>query len=396
MPLRFIETVDRPSSAGLAEFLREVSGDPGEIRRLRIAPAFSSMDVLGKAMLGRDVFLQVPELAAPGYLGAPFRSRGIEIVALPDATLLSRSLVVIAPGDYVYQGSIDWSIPPAERLKAVATFDPTILVDDAGVAERNAAQEFAVSERIGIPICGPGFPNFGHFLYDGLSMAIAIRSSPAFTDEMVFVGPELSEWQRAILAAVNILDRYEPVRVNTVFRALLPSTMLYGHLPFPSRFLRLTFDLLRMQTSLDREPGQAKVFLSRGDSTKRLLTNRRALEAAVRERGFEVVDPGRIALDDMIRLLGECRLVVGESGAGLANLGFCNFATRVLEIQGSDFADQYTRATCAVFGLRWHAYIVDVFDRDRMASAEIEASGSCAEIDIDRFVSVLDEVLAAD
>jgi capsular polysaccharide biosynthesis protein len=53
-------------------------------------------------------------------------------------------------------------------------------------------------------------------------------------------------------------------------------------------------------------------------------------------------------------------MVVGETGAAMANLGFCPPGATVLELQPERFSEDWTRSMCFVFGHRWHVYFAAV------------------------------------
>ena len=81
----------------------------------------------------------------------------------------------------------------------------------------------------------------------------------------------------------------------------------------------------------EARPGR-RVFASRGGSTRRALLNRPAVEAAFAAAGFEVIDPSTLPYLDQIRLFHDAELVVGEHGANLAAIGFCQPGARVVEL----------------------------------------------------------------
>ena len=98
-------------------------------------------------------------------------------------------------------------------------------------------------------------------------------------------------------------------RVGDVFRTI-KERVLQGSTPQPAR----------------------KVFVSRGNSTRRRLVNCAAVEERFAELGFEVVDPGTLSYEAQVRLFAEAELVVGEHGGGLGNIGFCQPETLVIEL----------------------------------------------------------------
>lgn len=77
---------------------------------------------------------------------------------------------------------------------------------------------------------------------------------------------------------------------------------------------------------------------------KRGLTNEAAVEARLRELGFEEFEPAHQT--QLHEKLADVSHVVGVHGAALANLVFCRPGTRVLELLPSDLWDPYYYSLC--------------------------------------------------
>jgi len=76
------------------------------------------------------------------------------------------------------------------------------------------------------------------------------------------------------------------------------------------------------------------LYIERQAATRN-LTNARALRNWFSGRGWEVVNPGELALDEQMRLFQEARAVVGAHGAALTNLLWSAPGTHVLEFMPS-------------------------------------------------------------
>ncbi len=89
------------------------------------------------------------------------------------------------------------------------------------------------------------------------------------------------------------------------------------------------------------EPGPAdRIFVRRRARTRPLLNEDR-VEAALRARGFAVVEPGRMMLREQIALFKGARMVVGALGAALANIAFCEARTKVVALTSASFPDTF-------------------------------------------------------
>ena len=214
---------------------------------------------------------------------------------------------------------------------------------------------------IAVPACAAGFPNYGHFLYDGLPAAFML-SCILPGERFRIVGQPLHSWQEQILSALGLRDSYVEIKAPVRFRKMLASTMLALHVSYPTGFVRPIFDFLRYRYGT-RNTANKKLFISRGGSKKRWLLNRAEVEACATEFGFEIVRPEQLSFAEQVRLFSNATVVIGESGAGMANVGFCQPGAAVLEIQPERFFEGWTRAMCFLFGHRWHIYqAVDVPD----------------------------------
>jgi capsular polysaccharide biosynthesis protein len=78
-----------------------------------------------------------------------------------------------------------------------------------------------------------------------------------------------------------------------------------------------------------------------------------ALEELLRASSFQFVFAEALSLEQKIHVFNEADLIVGEAGAGLANLYFCREGTRVLEIR-----PQAMKVT------QEHVAMVDICDLD--------------------------------
>ena len=145
-----------------------------------------------------------------------------------------------------------------------------------------------------------------------------------------------------------------------MFRKLLTTTLLSLHVSYPTGFVRPLFDLLRFRFGAT-DPPHRRVFFSRAnDQSRRVLRNRDEIETRMATLGFEIIRPEHLPFREQARLLAEASFVAGESGAAMANLGFCPPGTRVLEIQPDRFVEGWTRGMCFQFAHQWNVYFAHV------------------------------------
>jgi hypothetical protein len=279
------------------------------------------------------------------------KMRGIESFLLSNATIIPQSMTIL---DSKFQ-LIMAAMENVENYKSIAQYDPSYKLDenaDLSVTEYFFQHRKSFSS-IALPVSGPGVYNYGHFIYDGLAGAVMHRQ--ALGEGALLVGPPLRKWQEEILAALNLRESYLPIERPTKFDKVLGTTMLSLHVSYPSRFVRLVFDQIRFYFGPSGDRTKTKIFLSRGtDTNKRVLKNRAEVEELMTRLGFEVVCPDLLSFRAQVALMASAHMVVGEAGAGLANIGFCDPGAVVLEIL--TMADAWIRGQCFVMGHQWHGY----------------------------------------
>ena len=277
-------------------------------------------------------------------------TRRIESLILNNATLMLNSMTILDSNLHLVPSTMD-NIPHPNHI---ASYDWNYQVGTDGTLSLSSAffESRAEADLIAMPVCGPGLPNYGHFLYDGLPSVFMLHRM--LGGDIRIVGQPLTSWQAQILHSLGLLSSYVAIERPTRFRKLLCTTMASLHLRYPSRFARVVFDFIRFRVGASSQNTGTRVFLSRGASTKRSLNNRAEVEETVRRMGFEVICPDRMTFEEQVRRMASARVVVGEAGAGFANIGFCDSGAIVLEIL--PFSDPWTRGACFQLGHRWHGF----------------------------------------
>jgi capsular polysaccharide biosynthesis protein len=105
------------------------------------------------------------------------------------------------------------------------------------------------------------------------------------------------------------------------------------------------------------ETGRAGVFIWRAEATANApWSTKRELEAALIQRGFEVVRPKPSPWPEQVSLFRDADVVVAPTGAALANALFLPAGAKVFEIQPENFMGVWVRALCRFVGVDWHGY----------------------------------------
>ncbi len=385
-PMPVVATARFPRATRFQAFCRAVTGDTAQ----DLAFDHASQDVLDT----------LPEGLVPGVnqfgTGACVAmthsslnaSKAMASFLVHDAVLSPASMAVLRPGAGLLDITVDNLGFFGGQLSAI---DDTFIESDAGVHLVYDPRALPEIDCIAVPICGVGFPNYGHFLFDGL--AAALQHLQTIRDPRLrLVGPKLQPWQAEILAELDALDLYMPLEAPTRFRRMVLSSMLSFHTSYPTRFVRPLYDSLRFRFGGPAHDRSGLVLLSRGgDTSRRVLTNREAVEACFAAEGFTVVRPETLSVVEQARLMASCVVVAGETGSNLANVGFCDPGTQVLEILPDCYADGWIRALCRLMGLRWNVFLAPSTDE-----AQLRGAGCLRfEVDVAALRGAIRAVMAA-
>lgn len=194
--------------------------------------------------------------------------------------------------------------------------------------------------------------NYGHFVLDGLCGAAVVRSQREL-DGYPLIVPPLREWQRRHFQLAGLATLEAPGDVYRVRDLVFPSCMAHFlHDP------NLAYRTLReRQLPASRPAPRRALYVSRGDRPHRRFRSEEPLQAALRERGFAVMAPEEHPVEAQIEMFSTARVVVGHTGAALANALYCSPGAVVVEIRNPLMAKWWLAWVCAIVGLRWRPYL---------------------------------------
>ena len=112
----------------------------------------------------------------------------------------------------------------------------------------------------------------------------------------------------------------------------------------------------RVQSTLGAPPAADRVFIKRGisDPQDRRFLNEDAMADALSRRGFAVVDPSACTVDELERMIGGARLIVGAEGSQQVHgLYYLRDGGGVLAITSPDRYSTVNKRWCDLMGLRY-------------------------------------------
>ena len=356
-PVEVFRAADLPQVGAFADVLSRARDRDATDGAYVHAAAVPLSLVEGGMEVGRNLF-------GPGTCDASLREpaglmRGVSTAALHDVVFSARAATVHSVARGLFEPSTQL-VAPDGKLAPVARLEPFYRLEEDGrlrIDEGRAA--VPTHDVLAVPVCGAGFNNYGHFLYDGLPAALQYRA--ALGDAPIrLVGGRLGEWQRSLLDMLGMLDLYQEVLEPARFTRMLATDLLSLHVPFPTRFVRPVFDALRLRMGGAVARGSRTVMLSRrADPGAALLTNRAEVEQALTAMGVQVVAADALTIPQRIAVAASARVVVGEAGTAMADIGYCDPGASVLEIQQQGAPHGWTRGACRMMGLRWHLFVAE-------------------------------------
>jgi len=233
--------------------------------------------------------------------------------------------------------------------------------------------------------------NFCHWLVDTLPRLALLgprRRAPHFN---VIVGPYASPFQTDSLVALGITpDRIFTAAGNATFRCermLVPTDL--GRICHPAyKASSWATDFLRSALPyVSSAPRPTRVYLSRGDASRRKIVNDAELSHALGARGFRTVYLSELTFLEQTSLLREASLVVGLHGAGLSHVVFMPSGGKVVEVFPSSYGTMSFWPLAVAGGSTYYTYNeAGVIARERPQCDDVM-------LHVSNFVTQLDNLL---
>ena len=180
--------------------------------------------------------------------------------------------------------------------------------------------------------------NYFHFLNDALPrLGILAEAGLGLHDVDAVLVDDTTPYHRQLLDLLGLRDR-PGVRILTPERgmALQADRLLVPSLPNVDMVISPATTAW-LQQALPPSSAAAelpdRLYVTRGETPNtRRVVREPELRSALEQRGFAVVDPGTLSVQEQIDHFAAARVVVAPHGAALTNLTFCRPGVRVLEL----------------------------------------------------------------
>lgn len=169
--------------------------------------------------------------------------------------------------------------------------------------------------------------NYYHWFMDGLTRLLHLNSFP---ENCRIIVPEfMPEYARRSFELLGIDDRFEPATGHDLLIErywFAGPTMLSG-CPNPAGVAWLRSKLI---SSRERYPNKL-IYVDRVAATRNCI-NGDELRHFFYKKGWDVVDPGALTLDQQIEIFSSARVVIGVHGAAMTNILWAPKNSHVLEL----------------------------------------------------------------
>ncbi|CAN5287764.1 DUF563 domain-containing protein [soil metagenome] len=355
---------------------------PGAVAEMHI-PWHIPEAVMKARLDGRVAGFDLPEWH-DGAGGAPMA--GVRICRVKNAVHMPEFGAVITPQGVALHASIGEALyftPDLVELPGVSL--------EKGAPVLRAPRATPRLDRAAVFMAWGGRFNYGHFLLDCMTALTALDQC-GLLDRFAPIAPPLNDWQREMVSlvlgpreAALLTETIAPiVRVDDLVFASPMDHFLHA----PNRPLDAV--RARILASIDEPPtGVSRLYVNRMGDTKRPMVNEAELEAAMIARGFTSIAPETLPLRRQIALFRDADIVVGPTGAALANTLFCRPGCKVFEIQPTNFTSIWTRGVCHFVGVQWHGF----FAPSPMSETEVVIGGMARPNTLFNWRAPLPEVL---
>lgn len=259
----------------------------------------------------------------------------VTVAVLKDTVVRGRSNVPTTPEALVWRDLVDLDV----EIPPEAFYDRLVLSADHAAAEWRPHEPFEADylPEAAVFTDGTSF-NYAHWLTEILPRIAAFAASGRAASTPLIIDAELHpNMERSIALAAGpdaTLHRLRPDQVLRVGR--LHNVSPVGYVPFklrtqaeqiphglfaPGALGDMVARLRGAAGAGDR--GARPRVLIRRNAAVRHMVNAAEIEAALVERGFQVVEPERLSFEAQVALYGSARLIVGPTGAAMANVMFC-------------------------------------------------------------------------
>lgn len=274
----------------------------------------------------------------------------ILIATIPNAEIIGGSNIVFSGHAAIkhdlLETSKDYTSEELDRRYIVSPNYKLLIRNVSGIRRRTFQQAACFTDA-----CSG---NYAHWLTEVLPRIYLFTESGMSSEIRMIIDrglhPNLMESFHAIAGEKPNVFKLGRNRLVSVEKLSLVSCA--GYVPFGRRngktkghshgsFSPATFkgmvNKIRQNLGIEAKQGWRKLYIRR-NSGARVVLNADEVEKLLVDQGFEVVEPEKLTFKQQVEVFSQAAIVVGSTGAAMANLLFCPSGTRIV-IMISYFAE---------------------------------------------------------
>ncbi len=280
-----------------------------------------------------------------GYLVAPherYTFPDIFVATINNAITYGGTNLILADGEVVYHDLYDF-----ERDYTSEEYHGRTLIDPKSsriwlFLHDEAPEPISVAATF-VDACAP---NYAHWMTEVLPRVVLFCAEDRFCGVPIVVNDGLHK--NIMESLFLVAGANHEIITLPIGRALavneLYLTSVAGYVPFERRTDKLSghshgmfspraFEMLRKHLNAlgqktEKEAWPEKIFLRRNSGTRK-VTNTAELERLMIARGYVIVEPEKLSFLQQTQLFSKAKVIVGPSGAALANIVFAPQGAKV-------------------------------------------------------------------
>ncbi|MCK0139065.1 glycosyltransferase 61 family protein [Aliiroseovarius sp. F47248L] len=178
-------------------------------------------------------------------------------------------------------------------------------------------------------LCPASEKNYGHFIFDALT-GLNFLSESGLDKSFHPIAAGLNSWQHELVETAGLTSNaYEKTVSEVHFEEVIWLTSMNHYLHRNDGLFRS----LAMKFERPKSLGADAVYFSRRGYYGRVLVNEQKLETELSNRGVRVLRPQKMSVREQIDAMRTARVLIGSTGAALANICFLAPQAKVIELR---------------------------------------------------------------
>lgn len=190
---------------------------------------------------------------------------------------------------------------------------------------------------------------------------------------------------RSLKMPYIVPDKYSRISVKNLIYPI-PERGI-GLTPHP--IIRDTLRRLRDEMLGPEFPGADRIFISRWDTGNRKISNEVELEHILSDLGFLIVVLSELSLQQQISLFAKAKIIIGQHGAGLTNICFCDPGAKLLELHNPSYQNWCYRRLSALFSVEYGF----LFGEELNAEPSVHVSNLIMSVNLEKVVTAVSEMI---